>query len=544
MARIAKWNVQGIDLADNNNFYATVAAPTEYRLAESPLSIPITLQTGGVVIEHLGGGKWQVLGRADGSTHSSILITTEGAESGGTIVKIKEGAFDNDPYLVSITIPNTVTEIGEGAFINCKKLSTVTFLDDDRMPIFFNQGSWDETPKICLTWNSPEKTNPATLEEEMMVFDTTKNIYYYMIPANATYVNMHFKCGDENLNLRSRSFTYSSAEEIDALANCLFSISGGSSPDNNGNIIYNGEVDFNYNPGTNFLEDNGLKIGPSAFYGSTIKELNLPKRTVVIEHNAFEKCYNLKKVEIPSRNRFLAIKGGAFAYCDVLGVLDLKHGIKEIGETAFLDCGCLTTIQFPASLKSIGTSAFMDCDQLSWIWFGTTATRDPSLESIGEGAFARCGALGSMMYGKLILPKSLKYIGKNAFYGISEGEADYARGVHFKNSHTWFTSDNATPGAGTMTRFEPKHLSSGNDDIGSAEPRESENHAKLMTHYVDKHWHRLDQMLRPTLEYDSALNEIKITDPLGIAEEYYIYVSPQAGVVNKYKIEPDSIDNT
>ena len=186
----------------------------------------------------------------------------------------------------------------------------------------------------------------------------------------------------------------------------------------------------------------------------------------------------------------------------------------------------------------------MQCENLSWIWFATTAAREPSLESIGEGAFARCGAIGSMKYGKLILPKSLKYIGKNAFAEISEGEADYSRGVHFKNSYTWFTSDNANPEVGTMTKFEPSHLMSGNDNVGSAEARESENHAKLMTHYVTSHWHRLDRMLRPTLEYNSAENEITITDKLGIAEEFYLYVNPKPGEPNKYKLENLSITDT
>lgn len=132
-----------------------------------------------------------------------------------------------------------------------------------------------------------------------------------------------------------------------------------------------------------------------------------------IDVNAFNHCYNLTSITIPST-------------------------IVEIGNYAFSGCSSLTSVTIPASVTSIGKGLFSGCHALTSIVVesanmkydsrdycnaiierssnmlvaGCKSTYIPSsVYHIGASAFANCNLL------TILIPSSIRSIGEGAFYG-------------------------------------------------------------------------------------------------------------------------------
>ena len=152
-----------------------------------------------------------------------------------------------------------------------------------------------------------------------------------------------------------------------------------------------------------------------------------------INSNAFNNCYNLTSVTIPSA--VTAIEGGAFSNCSGLtGSLIIPNSVTSIGASAFYGCsglsGGLTISDAVTSIgewafaycdgfvgplivgnavTSIGNHAFYYCNGLTSLTLGNSVT------SIGDYAFTYCYALNSM----IALSEMPPTVGTSAFYQIA-----------------------------------------------------------------------------------------------------------------------------
>ena len=161
------------------------------------------------------------------------------------------------------------------------------------------------------------------------------------------------------------------------------------------------------------------------------------------------------KVIVPAKIDGKKVDGiGSGVFRDDTTVTDvvISDGISYIAENVFLSCYNLKTIEIPESVNSIGTNAFTDTqweyDQLAdndeiivngvlckiSIDSGTYNIPD-GVEVIGAYAFAGCkglkevklpsgikrieyGAFSDMNISEIVVPKSVDYIGNEAFEGI------------------------------------------------------------------------------------------------------------------------------
>lgn len=113
---------------------------------------------------------------------------------------------------------------------------------------------------------------------------------------------------------------------------------------------------------------------------ANIRELVIEEGLTSVGDGAFHGCSNLQKVTLPSG--ITQIGDNAFAYCSALQEVALPDSLTSIGDGAF-QRSSLTAIDFPEGLVSIGNDAFMSADL-------TELVLPESLENIGERAFAFC----------------------------------------------------------------------------------------------------------------------------------------------------------
>ena len=148
-----------------------------------------------------------------------------------------------------------------------------------------------------------------------------------------------------------------------------------------------------------------VRIGLRAFAWTGLTSVTIPESVETIGSAAF-KSNALTSVTIP--NSVTSIGTFAFRDCASLATVHLGNGLLSIGSSVFESCLSLTSVSIPDSVTSIGAWVFNNCTSLSSI------TIPDSVTSIGTFAFKGCTSLTSVT-----IPDSVTSIGASAFAGAA-----------------------------------------------------------------------------------------------------------------------------
>ena len=156
------------------------------------------------------------------------------------------------------------------------------------------------------------------------------------------------------------------------------------------------------------LGDGLREIAGGSFEGCTgLKRVSIGTNVEIIEMGAFDGCTALEEVTVPASVR--TINWYAFRQCTSLRTVTMMEGVQTIGRDAFRDCTALESLTLPNSLTTIESGAFLSCTGLTQLTFGN------GLQTIGTAAFEYCKQLE-----EIILPTSLRTIEENAFVHCSK----------------------------------------------------------------------------------------------------------------------------
>ena len=244
--------------------------------------------------------------------------------------------------LASITIPNSVTSIGGGAFSGCSSLTSVTIPNSvTSIGTYAFQG--------CSSLSSVTIPNNVT-SIEAGAFSGCSSLTSVTIPNNVTSIG---------------SSAFSGCSSLTSVT----------------------------------IPNSVTSIGDYAFDGcSGLTSVTIPNSVTSIGDWAFRSCTALTSVTIP--NSVTSIGSYTFYGCSSLTSVTIGESVSEIGNSAFENCTSLTSITIGESVSKIGYSAFSGCSSL------TSITIPNSIRSIGDWAFRDCSSLTyiELLYIYIVIP--------------------------------------------------------------------------------------------------------------------------------------------
>jgi|GEM_PF-1626017 len=269
------------------------------------------------------------------------------------VTAIGDYAFNDCSSLASINLPDSVTAIGDRAFDDCSSLTSINFPDSV----------------------------------------TTIGSYAFS------------RCS----SLKDVSIT-----DLDAWCRIDFANFSATPMCNGGNLLLNGQK---------------------------LVSVTVPEGVTEVKAYTFYGFKDLIQVTIPEG--VTAIGDGAFSGCSRLTSIMIPKSVTAIGSRAFQSCKSLTSIEIPSSVTAIGEDAFYRCSSLKDVsitdlaaWCGITFGNEEanplyeaenlylnselvetlelpeSVTVIRQGLFRNAACIR-----RVVLPKGLKGVAANAFYG-------------------------------------------------------------------------------------------------------------------------------
>lgn len=351
-------------------------------------------------VEEIG---WRMIAGCEGLKTAGPVGGGYDYEFGWT-TQIPDFAFGDCDGLVSVNLPEGISRIGKQAFQHCNNLSSINIpstVVEIGSSTFENCESLKTAGPIEGNYNieiALKDTIPS------YTFDSARCLESVVIPEGITTIKASAFRSCSSLSHVIIPSSVSNVEKY-VFRGCDQLVSAG--PAGQG---YNIEFDWIQ------------QIPQNAFFDhDSLESVTLPDGMKAIGESAFDFCSSLKNVIIP--DSVIQIGERAFAKCEKLSAINLPSSLEEIGGNTFLDCVSLRSIVIPGSVLTIEENTFSGCTNLM------TVKIHEGVTSVKNRAFKDCTNLISIQ-----IPKSLTQISFTAFDGcISLKTAGPAgRGYNFE----------------------------------------------------------------------------------------------------------------
>ena len=340
-------------------------------------------------------------------TEANIPSSVEFEGNQYPVIKINDEVFSGNTNLTSVTLPESLTTLGDRAFYTCKSLKTIKIPSGvTAIPDYcFNH---------CLSLESVTIPEGVTTIGDGAFFGC--NLKELTLPSTVTMIEIgaflsNNRCQSITCNattppnLGENVFGYNASTTVKVPLQSIAAYRQAVGWKNFANY-YGGEVVAD---GITYRinEKEAMVVVAEA----TLTEANILSAVefegnqypvIKINDNVFADNTNLKAVTLPEG----LVEIGAFAFngCQNLGSVALPESLTTLGSYAFYSCKLLKTIKIPSGVTTIPYGCFLECSLLE------SVTIPEGVTTIGEFAFF-CSNIK-----ELILPSTVTEIGDNAFY--------------------------------------------------------------------------------------------------------------------------------
>jgi hypothetical protein len=346
--------------------------------------------------------------------------------------------FCNLP-IAALTIPGTVTTIGNNVFNKCDKLASLRFeagiystkltigyntyddegdapfLNSPLTSVYLNRELIYTLPSVYLAENGTGVFSEHEALKSVTFGDQVRTLSDYMfsntgitsltIPGTVTTIgkNVFINCDDlTSVIISSSTLGSNMFDDCDKLAT----------------VTIDGTLDaINVDAFTGCSKLSTLNIsgsvetiGDGSFDGFNLTSLNISGHVGTIGANAFDDNDKMTSFTVTSTGSIGTIGAHAFDDCDAL-TLDIQGPVDRVGTYAFSDCDAITTLSIRANVvedyayedmdglktatlygATVGNYVFYDCNSLQ------TLVVDGGVNSIGNNAFEKCNKLSSVTF--------------------------------------------------------------------------------------------------------------------------------------------------
>lgn len=373
-----RWNFKTDKVTSNITLYAGWSVGLEYRLNDEQTSYAVV----------------GLLDKRASSTALDVIIPEK--YNSKPVTSIMQNAFC-ETGIKSVSIPDSVVDIGVGAFSHCTNLTSVTL------------GNGVKNIESNAFFNCPKLTEITVPSSVCSVGDSA-----------------FYNCGIKRVNISDIAswcnidFGNDSASPISVYGAKLFLknalIENVTFPDTVTEIKPYAFYAYPLNHVE--MADSVKSIGEYAFANSSIQSVVIGNGVKSIGNNSFRGCYYLSKVTLGSGLQ--SIGDNTFSRSQITSIV-IPEGVTDIGDSAFGNCNLLTRVSIPDSIKNLSPSAFWGTDNLQYnIYNGakylgnssnpyvvlvgavsqgiTECTVHNGTKVIGESAFSGCDKLKSINF--------------------------------------------------------------------------------------------------------------------------------------------------
>ena len=298
-----------------------------------------------------GTGEFEPINEETAKRAQNVVI-----EDGITAVPPR--AFINYRYVTQVTLPDSITKVGENAFSSCK-FTNITLPDG-------------------VTQIEKEAFSNCTSLEKITLPDSVTQIGERAFKGCQSLKKVTLPNGVTQIG-RETFYECKSLEEVTL-------------PDSVTQIGARAFFDCEHLETIEFPD--GLQgIGDGAFAWCKLSQISLPSSLIRVGNAAFSSCAALNDIRVAEENPIYKVEDGmlvdkeskTLVLCEKDKVIaEIPEDVTEIGEGAFLDCALLTNIVWTKNVNSIGDYAFGRCTSL------TSVEIPEGVESYGIEIFDDC----------------------------------------------------------------------------------------------------------------------------------------------------------
>ena len=278
---------------------------------------------------------------------------------GKEVTGIREKAFAGYKNIRSVTIPDSVVDIGPKAFYGCGNLESI------------------DIPNGVVSIGS-------------MAFCDCTSLKEVIVPFSVEEIGERAFCGCSNLE---NVLILGNIKEIEPyIFYWCFKLSSIFIPPSVTNI---GEGAFSccFRLEDVYIPNSVTYLGDMAFEHTRLESVYIPDSVEYIGNNVFRGCFNLKDISVSEYNkRYESIEGILFdkKKGELIRYPAAKEGaiylvpnyINSIASCAFYDCSNIVYIEIGDNVSSIGSDAFRDCSKLRNIYVSDNNKNYKSVDGV------------------------------------------------------------------------------------------------------------------------------------------------------------------
>lgn len=324
--------------------------------------------------------EWEYVEKSDGTikvfkylgSSTNVMISKINNKE---VSEVYNGCFQYKSNIISATIPNSVTSIGESVFNGCTSLEnlTIPFVGHSSTSTGFQGvfgyifGYTTQTTKSGDSSSSSSFTTLTTGSVANAVCSWTDKTYSYSEKTGGSWWNPKY-----TTYYGLRSYWYYIPSSLKNVT-----VTGGNINTAAFCRVQNIKVTLN----------GVATIGTYAFYNGTPTSITMSESVTKIEENAFSGCSGLTKVNISDLNAWFNISFSGSSTSNPLYYahhlylnntelteITIPSSITKINANVLAGASAITSVTIPNSVTSIGSNAFENCTSMTRIYIPSSVT--------------------------------------------------------------------------------------------------------------------------------------------------------------------------